>query len=145
MILAKKQQELCADLLSIEDSHERLAAVVGRSRRSGSLLPGERTDASRVRGCVSAVWLVGEFRDGRCFFRSDADGPLVKGLVALLTDFFSGATSAEIVASREDPLVAINLMDNLSPTRRNGVRAVREAIVAFAKTHPAVPVAQTPT
>lgn len=133
VILAKKQQQLCADLLGIEDVHERLATVVNRARRGPALASGERTDASRVRGCISAVWLVGEMRMGRCYFRSDADGPLVKGLVALLCDFFSGATPAEIVASDRDPLVALGLMANLSPTRRHGLTSARAAIVAFAQ------------
>jgi len=135
VILANKQQQLCSDLLGIEDQHERLAAVVNRARRSAGLLAGERTDDTRVRGCISAVWLVGEMREGRCYFRSDADGPLVKGLVALVADFFSGATPAEILVSEEDPLVALELRDNLSPTRRNGLAAVRTGIVAFAREH----------
>lgn len=133
VILAKKQQQLRDDLLGIEDIHERLAAVVNRGRRSPSLLAGERNDSFRVRGCISAVWLVGELREGRCYFRSDADGPLVKGLVALLCDFFSGATPVEIVASDMDPLAALELTENLSPTRRNGLASARAAILAFAQ------------
>lgn len=133
MILAKKQQQLRDDLLGIEDSHERLAAVVNRGRRSSALAAGERNDSFRVKGCVSAVWVAGELREGRCYFRSDADGPLVKGLVALLCDFFSGATPAEIVASDLDPIAALELKENLSPTRRNGLASARAAIVAFAR------------
>lgn len=132
MILAKKQQQLCDDLLAIEDLHERLAAVVNRGRRAPALSAAERTEATRVRGCVSAVWLVGELRDGRCYFRSDADGPLVQGLVALICDFFSGATPDEITANDLDPLVALKLMENLSPTRRHGLASARSAIAAFA-------------
>jgi cysteine desulfuration protein SufE len=133
VILAKKQQQLRDDLLGIEDFHERLASVVKRGRRSPTVTAGERTDPFRVRGCLSAVWLAGELREGRCYFRSDADGPLVKGLVALLCDFFSGATPAEIVASDTDPLAALELVENLSPTRRNGLASARAAIVAFAR------------
>jgi cysteine desulfuration protein SufE len=137
VILAKKQQQLCDDLLGIEDVHERLAAVVNRARRSPALPNEERTDASRVRGCISAVWLVGDLREGRCYFRSDADGPLVKGLVALLCEFFGGATPAEIIATDTDPLAALGLMANLSPTRRNGLTSARAAIVAFAQANQA--------
>jgi cysteine desulfuration protein SufE len=135
VILPKKQQKLCEDFREIDDLHERLAAVVDRARRSPTLPPAERTDAHRVRGCISPVWLTGELRGGRCYFRCDADGPLVKGLVALLCDFFSGATPAEIVASDADPLTALDLVKNLSPTRRNGIASARALIVAFAETH----------
>jgi cysteine desulfuration protein SufE len=134
VILPEKQKQLSDDFLAIDDVHERLGAVVSRAPRGNTLDTSERIDAHRVRGCVSAVWLIGELRDGRCYFRSDADGPLVKGLVALLCNFFSGATPAEIAATDADPLALLDLTKNLSPTRRNGLTSARAAIVAFAKT-----------
>lgn len=133
MILAEKQQQLRQDFLAIEDAHERLAAVVSRARRGTPFPVAERIDANRVRGCVSAVWLTGEMRAGRCYFRSDAEGPLVKGLVALLCDFFSGATPTEIIATDSDPLGTLELTKDLSPTRRNGLARTRDAIIAFAR------------
>ncbi len=132
---AAHRQALIEDHLLIENPLERLAAVVDRARRRPPLPADERTDAHRVPGCVSQVWLVGELRDGRCHFRCDADGPLVKGLVAFLCDYFSGATPAEILADPTDPLAALDLLKNLSPTRQNGLSAVRAAIVSFAKSH----------
>jgi len=132
--LAEHQQHLIDDLAIIEDSQERLGAVVDRAKRLVALPAAERTEQNRVPGCISQVWVVGELRDGRCIFRCDADGPLVKGLVAFLCDAFSGATPAEIVASSVDPLEALGLMRNLSPTRVNGLAAVRARIRELAKT-----------
>jgi cysteine desulfuration protein SufE len=131
--LAEKQQSLCEEFACIDDGHERLAAVVARTHRLPPLGPSERIDANRVRGCVSAVWLVGEVTGGRCFFRCDADGPLVKGLVALLCDFFSGFSPAELAVTDADPLQALDLIKDLSPTRRNGLVSTRAAIKAFAQ------------
>ncbi len=119
--------------LIIEDSQERLGAVVDRAKRLPPLPAPERTEQNRVTGCVSQVWVVGELREGRCFFRCDADGPLVKGLVAFLCEFFSGAPPAEITASTADPLEALGLMRNLSPTRHNGLAAVRVRIRELAR------------
>ena len=134
MNLAKKQQQLVDDLAIIDDPQERLGAVVDRARRLAPLPETDRTESHRVRGCVSQVWVVSELRDGRCQFRCDADGPLVKGLVAFLCEFFSGATPAEITASNADPLEALGLMRNLSPTRHNGLAAVRARIRELAGT-----------
>ena len=127
------QQQLLEDFLLIENAQERLSAVVDRARRLAPLPAEERTDAHRVTGCVSQVWLVGEMRDGRCHFRCVADGPLVKGLVAFLCAFYEGATPAEIVADDTDPLAALALLQNLAPTRQNGLASVRAAIRAFAQ------------
>jgi len=132
--LAEKQQLLVDDLAIIEDPQERLGAVVDRAKRLPPLPETDRTESHRVRGCVSQVWVLGELRDGRCQFRCDADGPLVKGLVAFLCEFFSGATPAEIAASNADPLEALGLMRNLSPTRHNGLAAVRARIRELAGT-----------
>lgn len=131
--LAEKQQQLIDDFAVIDDVQERLTLVVERAKKLPPLADAERTDAHRVRGCVSLVHLVGEVRDGLCYFRCDADSPLVRGLVALLCNFFSGATPAAIVATDADPLEAIGLLKNLSPTRRNGLASARATIRAFAE------------
>jgi cysteine desulfuration protein SufE len=132
--LSEKQQQLVDDLAMIDDPQERLAVVVDRARKLPAFAAEERTDEHRVRGCISLVYLVGTLdAAGRCQFRCDADSPLVRGLVALLCSFFSGATPAEIAASNADPLGALDLTKNLSPTRQNGLASARAAIRAFAE------------
>ncbi len=132
MSLSAQQQQLIDDYGLIENPQERLSAVVDQARRIPPLPATDRTDENRVRGCISQVWLVGELRDGRCHFRTDADGPLVRGLVTLVCEFFNGASPAEILANDADPLALLDLTRNLSPTRQNGLAAVRAAIRAFA-------------
>ena len=133
MFLPEKLQQLVDDLAILEDPQERLGAIVDRAKRRAPLPPEERNEANRVRGCVSVVWLVGEVREGRCYFRSDAESPVVRGLVACVCDFFSDAPVSEVAASTLEPLDALGVTRNLSPTRRNGLAAVRKAIAAFAQ------------
>ncbi len=133
MSLADIQQQLVDDLSIIEDHQERLGAVIDRAKRLPAFSAAERSGENRVPGCVSQVWLVGELRDGRCQFRSDAEGPLVRGLVAFLCEFFNGGTPAEVAASAADPLESLGLIRNLSPTRRNGFAAVRARMRELAR------------
>jgi cysteine desulfuration protein SufE len=133
VFLADKLQAAINDFSALDDPHERLSALVERVRKTTPLGPSERTDANRVRGCVSIVWLAAEIRDGRCYFRSDAESPVVRGLVAFVCDFFSGAPLEEVAASDLDPLDALDVTRNLSPTRRNGLAAARQAIRAHAQ------------
>lgn len=130
--LAERRQQFIDDYLIIDDVQERLAAVVDRARRAPPLPDTERVETNRVRGCVSLAWVIGEVRDGRCHFRSDADSPLVRGLLRLLCDFYSGTTPADIVATEPGLLEALGLAQNLSPTRLNGLRSVRAKIREFA-------------
>jgi len=132
--LADKQRQLIEDYTIIPDPQERLGAVVDNARRRPALPETERTEANRVKGCVSLAWVVGEMRDGRCYFRSDADSPLVRGLLTLLCDFYSDATPADIAATEPALLEELGLAKNLSPTRLNGLRSVRAKIREFAVT-----------
>ena len=132
MFLADKLQQMRDEFAPFEDPHDRLSALVERSKRIPPLRPSERVEANRVHACVSVVWLVGEVRDNRCHFRADAESPIVRALVIFLSDFFTGAPVAEVVTSELEPLEALGVLRHLSPTRRNGIAAVRNAIRAFA-------------
>ena len=133
MSLAEKQQQLIARLKVIEDSHERLAAIVARGKK-WPVPPEElHTDAYRVQGCASRVWLVGRIANARCHFQSNADSPLVKGLVALLCELYDGSTAAAILSVEPEIFGALGLDRQLSPTRLHGLSKVRQAIRAFAE------------
>ncbi len=132
MTLAEKQRQLIEDYAIIPDPQERLGAVVDNARRRPALPDADRTEANRVKGCVSQAWVVGVLRDGRCHFRSDADSPLVRGLLTLLCDFYSDATPADVAATEPVLLDELGLAQNLSPTRLNGLRSVRARIREFA-------------
>lgn len=135
MTLTDKQARLIADYTVIEDAQERLAAIVDQARRMPALSAAERSEANRVHGCVSQAWVAAELRAGVCVFRADADSPLVRGLLKLLCDFYSGAPCAEVAATEPVLFEALGLARNLSPTRLNGLRSVRAKIRDFATAH----------
>ncbi|MDF3058093.1 MAG: sufE [Rariglobus sp.] len=128
MNVSERQAQLIEDLSLIEDRHERLAAVVERARRHPPLPEASRTGANRVHGCISQVWVGGELRDGALHFKFDADSPLVKGLVALLVDLYEGGAPADIVATEPVLFEQLGISRDLTPTRQNGLAAVRARI-----------------
>lgn len=125
--LSRKQSTLVDDLNLITDPHERLSALVSRANKS-ALDETEKIEVNRVAGCVSRVWVVSNSQEGMCLFRCDADSPMVKGLVALLCDLYSGASPAEVVAVEPEVWAKCGFERLLSPTRLNGLKAVRERI-----------------
>jgi len=134
MTLAERHQRLIEDLSLIPDRHERLAVIVDRTRKLTPFAISERTTSHRVAGCQSAVWLIGELRpDGTLRLRCDADSPMVKGLVHLLCEAYSDATPAEITATLPAFLDTLDLLRDLSPTRRNGLLAVHARIRELAR------------
>lgn len=135
MSLADRHQQLFEDLSIIPDRHERLAVIVDRTRKLPPFSAAERLDSHRVAGCQSAVWLIGELQpDGTLALRCDTDSPMVKGLVHLLCDAYTGATPAEILATEPTLIDQLELLRDLSPTRRNGLAAVHARIKDLART-----------
>ena len=129
---AAKQTELIDDLNLIEDAHERLAALTSYIARTR--LPEElKTDDLIVPGCVSRVWVLGELREGLTHFRCAADSPMVAGLIALLCDLYNESTPAEVAAVEPEIWTRCGFTKLLSPTRLNGLAAVRGRIKALAQ------------
>jgi cysteine desulfuration protein SufE len=83
-----------------------------------------KTDASRVHGCQSQVWLVACGNAARLDFRATSDSSIVSGLIALLLRVYSGRSAAEILATEPRFIEAIGLARHLSPTRSNGLAAM---------------------
>lgn len=135
MTLAAKELQLIERFGVFDDPQERLAAIVERARRSPPLTTAERTPLTRIPGCVSPVWVVADFADGRCRFRAHAEAPVVRGLVSLLCEFYSGATPLDILTFDPSLLDELGLTKTLSPTRRHGLAAVRDHIRHFARAH----------
>lgn len=88
-----------------------------------------RTDATKVQGCVSQVWLATAVahRDGQPFltFAGDSDAHIVRGLVAILIALLSGRPASEIAGA--DPLALfaeLGLGEHLTPQRSNGFRSM---------------------
>ena len=133
MTLAEKQQRLIEELSFVEDRHERLSLLVDRARRTPPLPPAEKIEANRVPGCVSPAWLVGEVRDQHLYLRADAESPMVKALVAVMVRLYDGALASEAAITEPEFLDKLGLIRDLSPTRRNGLAAVRKRIRQLAE------------
>lgn len=135
MTLAEKKSDLVERLSFLDNAQERLGYIVDAARKQPHLPPEVRTDQYRVEGCLSNLWFLAEFRDGRCYYKTDADSQIVRAIAGLLSDFYSGATPEEIL--RQDPsfLSEVGITQHLSPNRRNGLGRLWEKIRNFALQH----------
>ena len=96
-------------------------------------LPEEyKTDNHLIEGCQSRVWLQADFVDGKVLFRADSDALIVKGIVSLLIQVYSGHTPDEILDNEPYFVEAIGLKEHLSPTRSNGLVAMIKQMQLYA-------------
>src|SRR3954469_7472406 len=90
--------ELSAEFEVLGDWEERYRHVIDLGRELAPLSGAERSDANKVRGCASQVWLGTEPQAGGALtFRGDSDAHIVRGLIAILLRLYSGRAPAEIL------------------------------------------------
>lgn len=135
MSLAEKQTQLMAELGSFKNAQERFACVVRRGRNYPGLSAEYRTQTYRLEGCLARVWLVEEFREGKCWFKTDSDSAIVKGIASILCEFYSGETPAEILGTSPSFLEKVGIDQHLTPNRRDSLGKIWTRISAFAATH----------
>lgn len=123
---------MVARLAIIEDPQERLAALISRGKKWPAPDQEHLTEPYRVRGCQSRVWLAPTVEEGKCYFRMECDSPMVKGLVALLCELYEGGTPAEVRELEPTLIEDLGFSRMISPTRLNGLVAVRKRIREFA-------------
>jgi cysteine desulfuration protein SufE len=123
-------------LLEEWDDRYRYVIELGRSLRPLPEL--QRTDANKVQGCASQVWLattVTSDADGPVLsFAGDSDAHIVRGLVAILLAMVSGKRTEQILAA--DPIALferLGLREHLTPQRSNGFRSMVRRIRADAQ------------
>ncbi len=122
--------ELADEFDLLGDWEERYRYVIEMGKGLAPLTDGEHSDANKVRGCASQVWLVTERgADGVMTFRGDSDAIIVRGLIALLLRLYSGHASAEILAfDAKAAFERLGLTGALSAQRSNGLFSMVERI-----------------
>lgn len=133
MTLKEKQTALVEEITLIPDPYERLGYIVERGKKAADLPEELHIDSFKIEGCMSQLWLVPEFRSGRCFFRSDSDSAIVKGIAELLCTFYSDNSPEEILGNKAEFLGEVGITQHLSPNRRNGLSRIVESIQHFAQ------------
>ena len=122
--------ELDAEFELLGDWEQRYRHVIDLGRGLAPLTEAERSDANKVRGCASQVWLVTEPRsDGTLQFRGDSDAHIVRGLIAILLRLYGGHAPAEILAfDAKRAFEGLGLTGALSAQRSNGLFSMVERI-----------------
>ena len=116
----------------------------------GSELPdlpaAARTEANRVHGCQSNVWLTAEVKPGAVkpttppatqpviHITADSDSMIVRGLIAVLLIAYSGRTPQQILETDiRQIFTRLGLNRQLSSARRNGLEGMVKRIKAIAE------------
>lgn len=125
--------EIVSNFELLDDWEERYRYLIELGRQMEPLPDEAHTDANKVRGCASQVWLVTTFDPGKgepvLHLVGDSDAHIVRGLVALIIALYTGKTARGALATDAMALFQdLGLAEHLTPQRSNGVRSMVERI-----------------
>lgn len=132
MEIQERVKTLVEEFSGFNDWEDRYKHIIAIGKDLTPMDEQYRQDQFKVKGCQSQVWLYPELDGDKIKFHADSDAAIVKGIIALLMRVYSGATPAEILATKPDFLDAIGLREHLSMSRANGLSSMVKQISMYA-------------
>ena len=132
MTINQIQDRIVEDFNQFDDWMDKYALLIDLGNSLQPIDDKYKVPQNIIEGCQSRVWLTAEMNDGKIEFQGESDAILVKGIVALLLQVFSGRTPDEIMNADLYFVEKIGLREHLSPTRSNGLLAMIKQIKLYA-------------
>jgi cysteine desulfuration protein SufE len=135
-----KIDEITENFELLDEWDDRYRYLIELGRALPELPEDARTEANKVRGCTSQVWLRTDLRPNGASgpvleFIGDSDAHIVRGLIAILLALYSGKRASEILSTDAEALfVKLGLREHLTPQRSNGFRSMVDRIQTDART-----------
>jgi cysteine desulfuration protein SufE len=127
-------EEIIDNFAILDQWDDRYRYLIELGRELPPLAEAAHSEANKVQGCASQVWLDTSVRpDGKggpvLTFAGDSDAHIVRGLIAILFAIFSGRPAKTILATDAIALFErMGLREHLTPQRSNGFRSMVERI-----------------
>lgn len=125
---AEAQAAIAEEFGLFADWSERYQYLIDLGRKLPPFPEAWKTEAHRLHGCQSMVWIVPSGDASRLDFAAASDSAIVSGLVYLALRVYSGRSAEEILRTEPDYIASIGLAKHLSPSRNNGLAALLAAI-----------------
>jgi len=132
--------EIIGNFSILDDWDDRYRYLIELGRELPPLPEVARSDANKVQGCASQVWLDTTVRPNGAggpvlSFAGDSDAHIVRGLIAILFAIYSDKSAREILGVGAVKLFeGMGLREHLTPQRSNGFRSMVERIRSDART-----------
>ena len=113
-----------------EDPKDKFVQLMDMAKESEQLKDNEKVEQNKINGCTSRAWVVTEQNgDDTYTFRTDSDSLIVKGLLTILEQVFSGQNADNILSiNSSDILYSIGLDKTITSQRTNGFSSAVQKI-----------------
>lgn len=132
MSIEKRVENIKEDLDFFEDELQKYEYIIDLGKKLETLDEKYQIPANIVHGCTSQVWLICEQIDDKLIFKGTSDAIIVKGLVYMILQIFSGSTIDELKDIDMDIVHELNLSEVVTPNRQSGVIGMIKKIKEYA-------------
>lgn len=132
MTIEQAAQDLVEQFEMLPSWEDRYAHIISYGKTLAPYPEEHRTEAFKIKGCQSQVWLHPTIQDETIHFAADSDASIVKGIIAMLLYVYNDRTPAQILAMKPDFIERIGLTQALSANRANGLSAMLKQIQLYA-------------
>ena len=129
----KYHAENLSKILEIEGEEGQFEYLIEHGKNSSNFQESDKNDENKMSGCLAQVWLKSHRKDNKNYFEGDSDALIVKGLVKIIAEAFSGLTTDEIKNIRHDIVNQLGLGPSLSARRQVGMMAMIDHIKIISK------------
>jgi cysteine desulfuration protein SufE len=122
--------EITENFALLDEWDDRYRYVIELGRTLAPLPERARSDANKVPGCASQVWLTTAVEPDGPYgpvlrFTGDSDAHIVRGLIAILFAIYSGKPARDILDVDALALFdRLGLREHLTPQRSNGLKSM---------------------
>jgi cysteine desulfuration protein SufE len=127
--------QILSDFEVLDSWDDRYRYIIELGRKLAPLPDAARSEANKVQGCASQVWLVSSAHPAKSGggpvleLLGDSDAHIVKGLIAILFSLYSGQAAKKIIDTDAIALFEkLGLREHLTPQRSNGFRSMVDRI-----------------
>ena len=107
-------------LKSTNDPKKKYEYVLWLAQRLPLLTQDEISEAIKVKGCISQVYVLGEIKDGKLKWKGFSDALITKGLLSLLISGLENLSPNEVINIDASFISETGLSSSLTPSRANG-------------------------
>jgi cysteine desulfuration protein SufE len=118
------QDEVVEEFSFFDEWDEKYAYLIEMGKKLSPLSEVYKTEANKIKGCQSQVWLNSKLEGDKVIYEADSDSTIVKGLVSLLIRVLSGHPPEEILETELNFMERIGMSQHLSPSRSNGLASM---------------------
>ncbi len=137
MTINEKQDEIIEEFDLFDDQLDKTQYIIDLGKKLPPMSEVYKTDANRIMGCQSKVWVDAELKDDRLSFYGDSEptAQISKGLVGLLIRVLSGEKPEDVANADLYFIPRVGMGNLITSLRAGGLASMIERMKAYGRAY----------